>query len=39
VALVVFLVLAVWLLVVLRRVLRLAFDSARRKLAATPSPG
>jgi hypothetical protein len=38
-ALVVFLVLAVWLLVVLRRVLRLAFDSARRKLAATPSPG
>jgi len=38
-ALVVFLVLAVWLLVVLRRVLRVAFDSARRKLAATPSPG
>ena len=38
-ALVVFLVLAVWLLVVLRRVLRLAFDSARRKLATSPSPG
>ncbi|HET7401077.1 MAG TPA: DUF4126 domain-containing protein [Usitatibacter sp.] len=38
-ALAVFLVLAVWLLVLLRRVLRLAFDSARRKLAATPSPG
>jgi uncharacterized protein DUF4126 len=39
VALVIFLVLAIWLIVLLRRVLRVAFNSARRKLAATPSPG
>lgn len=39
VALVLFLVLAVWVLFLLRRVLRTLWDSARRKLAAQPRPG
>jgi Domain of unknown function (DUF4126) len=39
VALVLFLVFAVWLLVVLHRAVRLAWNSARRKLAAAPGAG
>lgn len=38
-ALVVFLILAVWVLIVLRRAIRFVWDSARRKLAPAPRPG
>lgn len=39
VALALFLVLAVWILVLLHKAIRVMWDSARRKLAAMPRPG